>query len=43
MLPTVLAAMPEDYGRYIEPMVGSACLFFAARPPAVACSVTSDP
>jgi DNA adenine methylase len=32
MLPTLLAAMPEDYGRYIEPMVGSACLFFATRP-----------
>lgn len=32
MLSTLLAAMPEDYGRYIEPMVGSACLFFAARP-----------
>jgi DNA adenine methylase len=26
--------LPDDYGRYIEPFAGSACLFFRLQPPA---------
>jgi len=31
-LPALVANAPEQYGAYIEPFAGSACLFFALRP-----------
>lgn len=32
LLPQLMAATPENYGTYIEPFAGSACLFFALKP-----------
>lgn len=32
LLPTLMDALPKQFGRYIEPFVGSACLFFATHP-----------
>jgi DNA adenine methylase len=32
LLPTLLAAAPHEFDRYIEPFAGSACLFFALKP-----------
>lgn len=32
LLPELLQCVPTEYGRYIEPFSGSACLFFALRP-----------
>ena len=34
LLPLLLANVPSQYDRYIEPFAGSACLFFALRPKA---------
>jgi site-specific DNA-adenine methylase len=34
LLPELIAQIPEKFSRYIEPFSGSACLFFALRPPA---------
>jgi DNA adenine methylase len=33
LLPTLLRAVPKNFTRYVEPFVGSACLFFALQPP----------
>jgi len=33
LLPTLLGCAPRDYSRYVEPFLGSACLFFALAPP----------
>jgi DNA adenine methylase len=32
LLPTLIKCVPQNYGRYVEPFAGSACLFFALRP-----------
>jgi DNA adenine methylase len=32
ILPTLVANTPKQYGAYIEPFAGSACLFFALQP-----------
>jgi DNA adenine methylase len=32
LLPRLLGRLPGEFGRYIEPFAGSACLFFALRP-----------
>ena len=32
LLPSLVGAMPKQFGRYIEPFAGSACLFFAVNP-----------
>jgi len=32
LLPNLLELVPEAYDRYIEPFVGSGCLFFALKP-----------
>lgn len=32
LLPALVAKVPANYGRYVEPFAGSACLFFALRP-----------
>lgn len=32
LLPTLLAAAPQQFDRYVEPFAGSACLFFALEP-----------
>lgn len=32
LLPSLVSAAPANFGRYIEPFSGSACLFFALRP-----------
>lgn len=32
MLPTLVANAPKEYGAYLEPFAGSACLFFALQP-----------
>lgn len=32
LIPTLMAAMPLEFNRYIEPFAGSACLFFATHP-----------
>jgi DNA adenine methylase len=32
MIPKLLACLPSDLGRYVEPFAGSACLFFAVKP-----------
>lgn len=32
LLPRLLTCVPEEYGTYIEPFAGSACLFFALDP-----------
>lgn len=34
LVPLLSSCIPEDYGTYFEPFVGSACLFFAIRPQA---------
>ncbi len=34
LLPVLLRAMPRTYARYVEPFVGSGCLFFAIHPEA---------
>lgn len=34
LLPTLMEMIPSDFGRYVEPFAGSACLFFATRPSA---------
>jgi DNA adenine methylase len=32
LLPALIPRIPDDFGRYVEPFSGSACLFFAIRP-----------
>lgn len=32
LLPQLLANLPENFDRYVEPFAGSACLFFSLRP-----------
>jgi len=32
LLPQLLEFTPKDYGRYVEPFAGSACLFFHLKP-----------
>lgn len=32
LLPRLLGCVPEQYGKYVEPFAGSACLFFALDP-----------
>lgn len=32
LVPTLIANAPDDFGAYIEPFAGSACLFFALQP-----------
>ncbi len=32
LLPVLMGSVPSNYGRYIEPFVGSACLFLALNP-----------
>jgi DNA adenine methylase len=32
LLPILMKNIPNDYGRYVEPFCGSACLFFAINP-----------
>lgn len=43
LLPVLLSAVPAEFGRYYEPFVGSACLFFALSPSkAILGDVNSD-
>ena len=32
LLPVLMKNIPSEYGRYVEPFCGSACLFFAINP-----------
>lgn len=32
LLPVLMKNIPDEYGRYVEPFCGSACLFFAIKP-----------
>lgn len=43
LLPHLIAHAPHSYRRYVEPFAGSACLFFALKPPlAVLADINSD-
>lgn len=43
LLPRLLDNVPSGYGRYVEPFAGSACLFFALKPPsAVLADINGD-
>jgi DNA adenine methylase len=43
LLPTLMANIPSNYKRYIEPFCGSACLFFAIKPQsAILSDINSD-
>lgn len=43
LLPVLLQIVPQRFDRYVEPFVGSACLFFALRPPkAILADINGD-